>query len=78
MALNVKPKPCGPLLIMIGGFRELTNGEISLEGEASLDEAVLEPPGDWIGWGMESSVIPKNIQKINIKLLQNKIYFKYI
>ena len=39
---------------MMGGFKELTKGEISLEGDASLDDAVLEPPGDWIlaaaGW----------------------------
>lgn len=40
----------------MGGFKELTRGEISLEGEASLEEAVLEPPGDWMGCGELSSV----------------------
>lgn len=34
----------------------MTRGEISLEGEASLEEAVLEPPGDWMGCGELSSV----------------------
>lgn len=56
MARIVKPKPCGPRRMMVGGFRELTRGEISLEGEASLEEAVLEPPGDWMGCGELSSV----------------------
>jgi len=36
---------------MMGGFKELIRGEMSLQGEASLLEAVLDPPGlcmDWI------------------------------
>ena len=41
--------------MIVGGFRELTRGDISLEGEASLEEAVLEPPGDWMGCGEQSS-----------------------
>lgn len=51
MALIVKPNPLGPLLIIIGGFKEFIRGEMSLHGEASLLEAVLDPPGlcmDWI------------------------------
>ncbi len=28
----------------------LIKGETSLQGETSLDDAVLEPPGDSIGW----------------------------
>lgn len=52
----VKPKPWGPLRIIIGGLRELTSGDISLEGDASLDEAVLDPPpGDCKGWCGHSS-----------------------
>ena len=34
---------------MMGGLRLLISGEMSLQGDTSLDEAVLEPPGDWIG-----------------------------
>lgn len=49
MARIVKPKPCGPRRIIVGGLRELTSGEISLEGDASREEAVLDPPGDRIG-----------------------------
>jgi hypothetical protein len=51
MARIVNPNPLGPLLIIMGGFRELMRGEMSLQGEASLLEAVLDPPGlcmDWI------------------------------
>jgi len=47
----VNPNPLGPLLIIMGGFKELINGEMSLQGDASLLEAVLDPPGlcmDWI------------------------------
>jgi hypothetical protein len=46
MALMVNPNPRGPLLIIIGGFRLLMRGDISLQGLASLLLAVLEPPGD--------------------------------
>ena len=45
IALRVKPKPLGPLLMMIGGLRELIRGDMSRHGLASLLEAVLEPPG---------------------------------
>ena len=65
----MNPKPCGPLLIIIGGFKELTNGEISLEGDASLDDAVLEPPGDWSnGWGKLSS---EQTKQLNITQFYN-------
>lgn len=46
MVCTVKPKPAGPRRMMMGGFRLLTNGESSLQGEVSLELAVLEPPGD--------------------------------
>lgn len=41
---------------MIGGFSVLMSGDTSLQGDTSLDDAVLEPPGDWIGWHEKSSV----------------------
>lgn len=56
MARIVKPKPCGPRRMMVGGLSELIKGVISLEGEVSRDEAVLDPPGDWMGSGKVSSV----------------------
>lgn len=49
MVWTVKPKPAGPLRMMIGGFKLLTKGESSLHGEVSRELAVEEPPGDWIG-----------------------------
>ena len=45
MALRVKPKPRGPLLMMMGGLREFIRGDMSRHGLASRLEAVLEPPG---------------------------------
>lgn len=33
----------------------LISGETSLQGETSLDDAVLDPPGDCIGWDPQSS-----------------------
>ena len=57
MALMVNPKPRGPLLTMMGGLRLLISGEMSLQGDTSLDEAVLEPPGDWIGCEAEQSSV---------------------
>ena len=48
MALMVNPKPLGPRLTIIGAFKEFMIGEKSLQGDASLDDAVLDPPGDSI------------------------------
>ena len=45
LALMVNPKPLGPRRTMIGAFRVLIRGERSRQGEASLLEAVLDPPG---------------------------------
>lgn len=50
MVCTVKPKPFGPLLMIIGGFRPVTRGLNSRQGEVSLDEAVDDPPGDSIDW----------------------------
>lgn len=55
MARMVKPNPLGPLRTMIGGFKLLIKGGRSLQGETSLDDAELEPPGDWIECGKDSS-----------------------
>lgn len=41
---TVKPKPLGPRRIIMGGFRLVTSGDSSRQGEVSRDEAVLEPP----------------------------------
>jgi len=43
--------------MIIGGFRLVTRGDNSLQGEVSLELAVLDPPGDWTGCGGESSEI---------------------
>lgn len=42
----VNPNPLGPRRTIIGGFRQLTRGDMSLHGETSLDEALLDHPGD--------------------------------
>lgn len=46
----MKPNPHGPLRIIIGGFKLVTNGLNSRQGDVSLEEAVDDPPGDSIGW----------------------------
>lgn len=48
MVFTVKPKPLAPRLIIIGGFKFVTRGESSRQGEVSLELAVLEPPGEGI------------------------------
>ena len=48
MARSVKPNPLGPLLMMMAGLRTLMRGDSSLQGLASLLEAVLDPPGLWM------------------------------
>lgn len=50
----VNPNPRGPLRTMMGAFKVLINGDRSLQGDASLDDAVLDPPGDCIGCGHSS------------------------
>lgn len=47
---TVKPNPHGPLRMIIGGFRLVTSGLSSRQGDVSLEEAVDDPPGDSIGW----------------------------
>jgi len=42
----VNPNPLGPLLTMMGGFRQLMRGDTSLHGETSLEEVLLDHPGD--------------------------------
>ena len=39
----VKPKPFGPRLTIMGAFKVFINGDKSRHGDASLEEAVLEP-----------------------------------
>jgi hypothetical protein len=43
--------------MIIGGFKLVTRGDNSRQGEVSRELAVLDPPGDWTGWGGESSEI---------------------
>lgn len=52
--LMVKPNPLAPFLTISGGLRLLANGEISREGDPSL-ELVLDPPGEVTGGIIKSS-----------------------
>ena len=62
----VKPKPFGPLLTIMGAFKVFINGDKSRQGEASLEEAVLEPPGLWIHIGLSSfGIINDNPETAN-------------
>jgi hypothetical protein len=49
--------------MIIGGLRLVTRGDNSRQGEVSLELAVLDPPGDWTGWGGESSEITAQYAK---------------
>jgi hypothetical protein len=62
MVFSVNPKPLGPFLMMMGGLRDLARGDTSLDGEPSR-ELVLDPPGDNIGFAINSSVIEINFPK---------------
>ena len=44
----------------MGAFKVFINGDKSRQGEASLEEAVLEPPGLWILMGLSSLGIIKD------------------
>lgn len=46
MVCTVKPKPHGPRRIITGGFKLVTRGLNSRQGEVSLEDAVDDPPGD--------------------------------
>ena len=56
----MNPNPRGPRLTIIGAFKELIKGEKSLQGDASLDDAVLDPPGDSIDGGQSPVGIIKD------------------
>ena len=42
---------------MMGAFKVLIKGDKSRQGDASLDEAVLDPPGLWMIDGIDSSAL---------------------
>jgi hypothetical protein len=44
----------------MGAFKELIKGEKSLHGDASLEDAVLDPPGDSIDWAQSPVGIIKD------------------
>ena len=70
MARMVKPKPLGPLLMMMGGLRLLMSGEMSLQGLALRLLAVLLPPGDWTAMPATPPAIAPAMSSVGIMRLR--------